>query len=536
MSELNLTEGARRALARAAAAANEWFHDEVQPAHLLWALLEEESLACESLLEAGITTAGVLAADIWGTSRPPEAAGNCEDETLAALTRDVSSALNLHVVRVDPVESEALQQVQFHARSIARVGGSEVGTEHLLTGLMAVDQSIASLLEGQGVQSEPQHLAAAFAEVLADPVPVAFEIDVDQHIDADRTSACRIIDAAANRAREGLRVVEDYVRFTLDDAHLSRLLKTARHQFSAVTQLFDERGLIASRDTRQDVGTGIHTASEMSRGTALDVARASLKRVQEAARTLEEFTKVVVGPVPPDELPLPERIGQFRYELYSLEKAVLTTIASRQRLRGCSLYLLLTSDFCADGLEDVLNAATSNGVGIVQLREKSLSDRELLKLARHVRQQTRDAGVLFIMNDRPDLAVLCEADGVHVGQDELSVRDVRRIVGPDRLIGVSTHEIDQARAAVLDGADYLGVGPVFTSQTKSFDEFAGLEYVKEIASEISLPWFAIGGISSANLVDVMAAGASRVAVSGAVCGSESPGQATADLVGQLASG
>ncbi|MGC4007112.1 MAG: thiamine phosphate synthase [Pirellulales bacterium] len=120
------------------------------------------------------------------------------------------------------------------------------------------------------------------------------------------------------------------------------------------------------------------------------------------------------------------------------------------------------------------------------------------------------------MNDRPDLAVLCGADGVHVGQEELPVHDVRRIVGPDMLVGVSTHSIEQARKAVLDGADYLGVGPTFPSTTKSFDAFPGLDLVRAVASEITLPAFAIGGITVENVLEVRKAGLHRIAVGGAV--------------------
>src|SRR5690606_2183195 len=137
---------------------------------------------------------------------------------------------------------------------------------------------------------------------------------------------------------------------------------------------------------------------------------------------------------------------------------------------------------------------------------------------------TRESGALFIMNDRPDLAVLVDADGVHVGQEELSVREARRIVGPGRLVGVSTHSLEQARLAGEDGADYLGVGPVFPSQTKSFSELAGLDFVRQVAEEIRLPWYAIGGITPENVSDVLAAGATRIAVSQAVCGSPSPGE------------
>ncbi|MFO0202059.1 MAG: thiamine phosphate synthase, partial [Alphaproteobacteria bacterium] len=131
-----------------------------------------------------------------------------------------------------------------------------------------------------------------------------------------------------------------------------------------------------------------------------------------------------------------------------------------------------------------------------------------------------ESGALFIMNDRPDLAVLAEADGVHVGQGDLTAQEARRIVGGDKLVGVSTHSIEQARQAVLDGADYIGVGPVFSSRTKEFDEFSGLEYVQQVASEITLPAFAIGGIGVTNLREVLSAGASRVAVSSEICAAD----------------
>jgi thiamine-phosphate pyrophosphorylase len=166
---------------------------------------------------------------------------------------------------------------------------------------------------------------------------------------------------------------------------------------------------------------------------------------------------------------------------------------------------------------------------MLQLRDKQLPDAELLELARRVRTWTRDAGVLFIMNDRPDLALLADADGVHVGQDELDVRSVRRIVGSSRLVGVSTHSLQQARQAVLDGADYLGVGPVFPSTTQSFDQLAGLDFVRAVAQDITLPWFAIGGISVDNIHQVTAAGATRVAVSAAVARTDDPCQAAREL-------
>jgi thiamine-phosphate pyrophosphorylase len=187
-------------------------------------------------------------------------------------------------------------------------------------------------------------------------------------------------------------------------------------------------------------------------------------------------------------------------------------------------------------LDWTIREAAAGGATVFQLREKKLGDRELVERARQVRRWTREVGALFIMNDRPDIARLAEADGVHVGQDELSVKDARRIVGPDALIGVSTHTLDQVRQAVLDGASYLGIGPTFLSGTKQFRALAGLEFILAATAETSLPAFAIGGIHGKNIGEVVAAGGKRVAVSQAVCAAEEPRMAALELVQALPQG
>src|SRR5262249_29175644 len=140
----------------------------------------------------------------------------------------------------------------------------------------------------------------------------------------------------------------------------------------------------------------------------------------------------------------------------------------------------------------------------------------LIARAMQLRRITRGTKTLCIINDRADIAAIVGADGVHIGQEDLSVKDSRTVVGPRMLIGVSTHNIEQARAAVLDGANYLGAGPTFASRTKSFDAFAGPGYLREIAGEIRLPTFAIGGIASVNVDQVVASGLERIAVSSTV--------------------
>src|SRR5262249_28489189 len=137
---------------------------------------------------------------------------------------------------------------------------------------------------------------------------------------------------------------------------------------------------------------------------------------------------------------------------------------------------------------------------------------------------------LAIVNDRADIAAASGADGVHVGQEDLSVKDARAIVGPHMLVGVSTHNIEQARAAVLDGANYLGAGPTFASRTKSFDDFAGLDYLREVSSEIRLPTFAIGGITAENVPSVIRVGIERVAVSSSIVDAPNPPVAARELL------
>ena len=284
----------------------------------------------------------------------------------------------------------------------------------------------------------------------------------DPHVPLGAFEVHRILDASANRAREGLRVVEDYVRFVFDDAVLTRELKQLRHELADCLAVFGSRALLSSRETQHDVGTSVSTEQERDRPQISAVVAASFKRTQEALRSLEEFSKLAVGTQDTQTSPrsdrsaaVPESLEQLRYRLYTLEKAVLLGARSRERLKDVGLYVIVSTAGCRGGLEATVRGALEGGAQAIQLREKERADRELIALARSVRRWTRQAEALFLMNDRPDLALLSDADGVHVGQEELSVKDARRIVGPDRLVGVSTHNLEQVRRAVLDGADYL---------------------------------------------------------------------------------
>jgi len=172
---------------------------------------------------------------------------------------------------------------------------------------------------------------------------------------------------------------------------------------------------------------------------------------------------------------------------------------------------------------EVVQAMIRGGIRVIQYREKrhEKSYRQILEECRSIRQLTREAGVMFIINDYLDIALLVDADGLHVGQDDLPVAEVRRLLGDERIIGLSTHSPAQARAAVIDGADYIGVGPIFATRTKD-DVCApvGLDYLEYVRDNIDLPWVAIGGIKRHNLDQVVGRGAERVCLVTEIVGSE----------------
>ncbi|MCA9062041.1 MAG: thiamine phosphate synthase [Planctomycetaceae bacterium] len=435
----------------------------------------------------------------------------------------------------DPAE---FTRILDRAVQIARRNHSEdgVGSAHLLLALVEICEETAQklallevtrerILEHLDLESDSPHAV----------LPVDFQLNLKPENSRPNTNATngeqdrilRIIDAARNRAREGLRVLEDYARFVCDHADASRLLKELRHELVDAEQLLPPATLRA-RNTESDVGTQITVPREILRESLTDVVLANCRRVQESLRTLEEFGKLL-------QPEFAARMKQLRYQSYELEQLLASDSLSvpvtddssnrHRRLQQASLYLLVTEKLCRLPWQEFVGQVLSTGIDVLQLREKELNDAELLRRARWIGAACRDVGTLFIVNDRPDIAVLADADGVHVGQDELPPADARTIIGSHRLLGVSTHDTQQATAAETAGADYLGVGPVFTSQTKQFTEYAGLDYVRAAARHVTIPWFAIGGITPDNIATLQQAGASRIAVTAAISQSDQPAAA-----------
>lgn len=329
----------------------------------------------------------------------------------------------------------------------------------------------------------------------------------------------RIIDANINRTNEALRVLEEIARFYLDDSEFSAKLKSIRHEISRVTDEHYEE-LLVSRDTEGDVGINIKNPTQ--RNDIMNIFKANIKRLQQSLRTLAEY-----GQAENLDFAVFEKA---RYESYTLEKEMYENLSSKLnkfRLQDKNLYLVTSSDnFDSD--DDFLNAVASaldGGVRLIQLREKSHDAKRIISLSKRIRELTSIYDALFILNDRIDIAQIVDADGVHLGQDDIDIKDARNILGDKMIIGISTHCPEQAQKAVEQGADYIGVGPIFTTPTKPGRIAVTTDYSKWVAQNIDIPWYAIGGIDLSNVQQVIDSGAKRIAVVRAIINADSPSEA-----------
>jgi thiamine-phosphate pyrophosphorylase len=496
---------------------------QIEPVDILTALvLEPESRATELLLEFGVEMNR-----LWAELGP---AAPAVAQEFASSDFDLESTGDRAVGEPMPASADlrlVLSEATMQARGLHRK--REVGTEHLLWGLLSCSRSVTELLRAAGLQvTALRERLSQEAQADSTPLPPSEGMTLELAEPGEGLELARILDASANRAREGLRVVEDYVRFVLGDPGLTRRLKDVRHRLAEAERGLDSHLLLSARDTPEDVGTHIMTSSEQIRENPRAVLAANFKRITEALRSLEEYSKLV-------DIWLAGRFEVLRYDVYTLENLTMTAIAAFRGLGKARLMVLVGGLPTLGDLTWLVGEALAGGADVIQYREKGISDREILRRAREVRLLTAQARVPLILNDRADLGRLAGCDGVHLGQEDLSIRDARRIMGQAAQIGVSTHDRSQLDAAILAGAGYLGVGPVFPSPTKDFaePELAGLSYVRLAAETTALPWFAIGGISEQNVDRVLEAGASRIAVSSAVIRADSPRQAVLRLKARL---
>jgi thiamine-phosphate pyrophosphorylase len=336
----------------------------------------------------------------------------------------------------------------------------------------------------------------------------------------------RIIDANLNRAGEGLHLLEEMARLTLDDAELTRKLKTMRHEVLRGDLAFNKE-LIQARDSESDVGADIEVPGEEGRGLPIIVV-ANAHRVQEALRILEEMARV-----PDKTLPLdPEKFKKARFDLYTIERALLSRLLRRDKTgRLSGLYAIIDSQKLGGRRHlDVAGQLVRGGAKAVQLRYKGDDRDELLSIAQQLKSLCYENKVLFIVNDYLDIALAVGADGLHLGQKDLPIKEARRLLPIDMLLGVSVTTVEQAKAAEGGGADYIAVGSMYPTSSKETAKVVGPERLREVRGAVSLPLVAIGGINRDNAGEVAAAGADGVAVISAILGAEDMEGAARQLV------
>jgi thiamine-phosphate pyrophosphorylase len=337
-------------------------------------------------------------------------------------------------------------------------------------------------------------------------------------------AVARILDANLDRAREGLRVLEEWFRFGLENGELASECKAMRQALAR----WHSNPLRLARDTPADPGTQLSHPQEEERRDLSHLLQANCSRVQEALRVLEEYGKLAESQqwVAPG---LAKLAKDMRYHLYVLESELLGR-SLRRRLLAARLYLVTSP---VPHWLEVVEKALRGGVTLVQYRRKNLADREMLWDLKQLRQLCDRYQALMIVNDRVDLALVSQADGVHLGQTDLPVAQARQLLGSQRLIGLSTTNAEELAQALASDVDYIGVGPVYATPTKAEKPPAGLEYVRLAAEKSSLPWFAIGGIDLHNLPEVLRAGASRVAVVRALMEAADPTQTARAMLAEL---
>ncbi len=336
----------------------------------------------------------------------------------------------------------------------------------------------------------------------------------------------RIIDANINRSAEGLRILEDISRFMLNNKVLSHKLKALRHRLIIDAgkyglELLDQRNVI------EDLNSKIY--EKASRQDINSIISANARRIQEGLRVLEEMAKL------PDLKNTVPSAGykSKRFDVYHIERNLVSEVLKLdkiERIKG--LYFILDMAFIKDKkFIDIAKQTIRGGAKIIQLRDKQhIESKKLLSIAKELKQICSLNDAIFIVNDYLDIALASGADGIHLGPTDLPVKEARRLLPIDRIIGYSAKNIEDARQAKKDGADYIAVGSVFPTSTKADINVVGLGALRKIKKSLDMPVVAIGGINRSNINRVFSSGADAAAVISVIMLSKDVEQATIDLI------
>jgi len=333
----------------------------------------------------------------------------------------------------------------------------------------------------------------------------------------------QIIDANLDRAREGLRVLEDWARFALGKKDLVKSIKNFR-------QKLGKHHLKIYKDSRnfiKDECAGLSHPEQFKRDNASSIISSNAARVQEALRVIEEFSR-------DNNEELCKISSEIRYEIYNLEIVLLEAQSNsslRKILNENDLYFItLDSENLIEKIKNILEG----GVKIIQLRCKQGKDSDNLKLAIKIRELCDKFGALFLVNDRVDIALACKADGVHLGQDDMDIMSARNILGFSKIIGISASNELDIKNAIQDGCDYLGIGPVFATTTKEEKIPLGIDTLKTLTKDITIPWFAIGGIKQENILLLKENNICKVAIITDLMNAKKPKEKAIMIINSLA--
>ncbi|MBO8221467.1 thiamine phosphate synthase [Prochlorococcus marinus] len=321
----------------------------------------------------------------------------------------------------------------------------------------------------------------------------------------------QIIDANLDRAREGLRVLEDWARFGLGKEKYVKRIKNFR-------QILGKNHLEIYKQSRnhiEDKCKGLTHREQINRKSSDQIISSNSGRIQEALRVIEEFSR-------PHNHQLSTVASEIRYEIYNIEIDLLSLSKcknSEEILIENDLYVITDQK---ENLLEIIEELLIAGVRIIQHRFKTGTDKDNLQEAIKIKNLCKKYNSLFIINDRIDIALASNADGIHLGQDDLELKIARKLLGYSKIIGITANNQIDISNALKDGCDYIGIGPVFETATKKDKKPIGIEKIKTLTKDLDIPWFAIGGINSKNISYLKRNGLKKVALVSQLMNSEDP--------------
>ncbi len=338
----------------------------------------------------------------------------------------------------------------------------------------------------------------------------------------------RIIDANLNRIGESLRLLEDVARLILNDTNLSKKLKTIRHELEDV-DFHLKKQLLQARQADSDVGADIKVEQQLGKRELSTTVIANSRRIEQSLRVVEELAKT------PDIELDSNRFEKSRFELYTLEKELVSRLLRKDkadRIKG--LYAIIDTDSLKGRSHiDVAKQILEGGAKIIQLRDKTTPKKDLLSIATGLKRLCSECNAIFIVNDCIDIAIASDADGVHIGQDDIPLPAARKLMPIDKIIGYSVYTPEEAVKAQQQGADYIATSAIYPTCSKADVKVIGLEGLRRIKDKSIVPLVGLGGITYDNICEVISYGADSVAVISAILGARSPDEATRQLIEKM---